>query len=114
MDKLIQCNILGTSWVVEFKRVAEDPLLETLAGYTDKTSRRIVIGIADDSSNLDDIEVFSRKLLRHEVIHAFLFESGIAENYTPQQGHDEAMIDWFAIQFPKIYKVFKKLKCDIF
>ena len=50
-----------------------------------------------------------KKQLRHEIIHAFLAESGLQTNFEHcrQFGHDETMVDWIAIQFPKIYKVYK-------
>lgn len=59
-------------------------------------------------------EAYRRQILRHEIVHAFLNESGLSANASvPQNGwakHEE-MIDWFAIQSPKIYKVFKKVGC---
>ncbi len=42
---------------------------------------------------------------RHEIIHAFLFESGLAEN--SEWAQNEEMVDFFAIQFPKLMEVFK-------
>ena len=49
--------------------------------------------------------------LRREIIHAFLAESGSQANFEHAQsfGHEETMIDWIAIQFPKIAKVYEKL-----
>lgn len=44
--------------------------------------------------------------MRHEVIHAFLCESGMR-----QWAEDEQLVDWMAAQFPKIQKVFQKLHC---
>ena len=51
------------------------------------------------------------KELRHEIIHAFLSESGLQSNFEHSQqfGHEETIVDWFAIQFPKIFKVFQEL-----
>ena len=45
------------------------------------------------------------KVKRHEIIHAFLFESGLAENSAWAQ--NEEMVDFFAIQFPKLLKAFE-------
>ncbi|WP_394967432.1 hypothetical protein [Candidatus Allofournierella merdipullorum] len=47
-----------------------------------------------------------RKIIRHEIIHAFLFESGLAENSDWAQ--IEEMVDFFAIQFPKLQKAFEE------
>lgn len=50
--------------------------------------------------------------MRHEIIHAFLFESGLSENFThPEYGHDETYVDWIASQFPKMCEVFKEVGC---
>lgn len=50
--------------------------------------------------------------LRHEIIHAFLFESGLGFNLEHREsGHEETLIDWLAIQFPKILEVFKEADC---
>ena len=52
-------------------------------------------------------------ILRHELIHAFLSESGLSYsslNYSSGWAKNEEMVDFFAIQFPKIAKVFKELK----
>ena len=55
-----------------------------------------------------------KKNLRHEIIHAFLFESGLSSNTNCCIGawaEYEEMVDWIAIQFPKILKVFKEVGC---
>ena len=51
------------------------------------------------------------KQLRHEIIHAFLSESGLQSNFEhcTKFGHEETMIDWIAVQFPKIYEVYKEV-----
>lgn len=57
---------------------------------------------------------FTNQTIRHEVIHAFLYESGldVCSNKDEAWARNEEMIDWVALQFPKINKVFKKLGCD--
>lgn len=52
-----------------------------------------------------------KKQLRHEITHAFMAESGLQSNWKhiKEFGHDETTVDWFAIQYPKIYKVFAEL-----
>ncbi|MFD1464645.1 hypothetical protein ACFQ4L_00875 [Lapidilactobacillus mulanensis] len=42
---------------------------------------------------------------RHELIHAFLCESGLAENSDWAQ--NEEVVDWIARQFPKLFETFK-------
>ena len=55
----------------------------------------------------------NKKKLRHEIVHAFLFESGLSSNTHGIYGawaENEEMVDWIAIQSPKIFKVFQELE----
>lgn len=103
-------DILGTKYSIYELDKKDDKILENADGYCDKTTKKIVITVKSDDNQLEDFEVYRKGVLRHEILHAFLFESGLHENMThPQYGHDEEMVDWFAKQYPKIDKVFKEL-----
>lgn len=41
----------------------------------------------------------------------FLNESGLKDNFehVNRMGHEETMVDWIAVQFPKIAAVYKEL-----
>lgn len=105
-------NILGTEWSINEMTEEQDSYLARCDGYADKTSKKIVIKAKDDSNELEDFGVYQKKVMRHEIIHAFLYESGLQENYKKEEwGHDETMVDWFAIQFPKILEVYKCVGC---
>lgn len=111
MDKVnTKINILGTEYKVEYRKKEQDKYLNDCDGYCDCTSKLIVVAL-DIDTNLDDLDIYTRKVLRHEIVHAFLGESGIQNNYRAESkyGHDENIVDWFAIQYPKINKVFKQL-----
>ena len=73
-------------------------------GFCDETAKEIVV--ENYKRNLPGskgkLELQEQKNLRHEILHAFLFESGLAENSDWAQ--NEEMVDWFAIQGPKIVK----------
>ena len=111
-------EILGTAWSLAFRAQSEDPLLRERAGYTDQTTHEIVIlaHLDDDQDDaVGDFDIYQQEVLRHEIIHAFLFESGLGDYALPPTedgGHPEQMIDWFAIQYPKIQAVFKQLHCE--
>lgn len=108
----MKIDILGTKYTISEATVETDSYLKNCSGYCDKSSRKIVIRKNDVENELDDFEVHRRKVLRHEIIHAFLFESGLHENFTHERfGHDETMIDWVAVQFPKLLKAFKEADC---
>lgn len=105
-----EISILGVTYTIVYHRVADDSFLEKCDGYCDFTLKKIVIK-ADNDNEVGDFPWLQRKSLRHEIIHAFLAESGLQSNFQhPNEfGHDETMVDWFAIQFPRILEVFEKL-----
>ena len=106
-------DILGTPYSVYVDIMPEDDdYLNGCDGYCDKTTKRIVVIGETKASELGDFSVFRKTTLRHEIVHAFLYESGIDANTTwdiPGEQHPEHMVAWIAIQFPKILKVFKEV-----
>ena len=56
--------------------------------------------------NLGDMEAYIRKVKRHEIVHAFLEESGLAEcsGTSDAWAMNETMVDWIARMGEKIYK----------
>ena len=109
----MKVNILGTEYTIEERTDEEDATLKGLDGYCDKTIKLIVITKPTPDCNLGDWEWYRKKIMRHEIIHAFLFESGLHENYEHpnRYGHEETTIDWIAVQFPKMLEVFKEVGC---
>lgn len=108
----MKVNILGTEYTIIECSEIEDESLKKMDGYCDKTTKRIVITTPTPESDLGDWQVYRNKIMRHEIIHAFLFESGLHENFEHKQfGHDETMVDWIAVQFPKMQKVFEEAGC---
>lgn len=108
-------DILGSEWRICVTTEKEEPRLASCDGFTDKTSRFIAVDDVPAESTLDQPIEFIRKVIRHEIIHAFMFESGLAENWKHDDfGQEELTIDWFAIQFHKIQEainqVYEKLR----
>ena len=99
-------NILGTEYKIKFKEMKD----EGRDGYCDFTLKEIAIR-SDNVNDVGNFEWLQKKSLRHEIIHSFMCESGLQSNWqhVEQFGHDETTVDWFAIQSPKIFKVFKEL-----
>lgn len=109
----MKVDILGTEYEVKFVNRKDTDLPESIGGACDYTSKTIEIieDVEGDFPN-DDQEYTLKLTLRHEIIHAFLNESGLqASSGVLNYGWamNEEMIDWFAIQSPKIFKVFKEL-----
>lgn len=115
-------NILGTKYKLKRVNYGEDAFMDKMkfGGYCDCASKEIVtlnLKTIPDWAN-DSEEITARKereTLRHEIIHAFFNESGLQWNSLPVEqawAKNEEMVDWIAIQFPKILKVFKELGCE--
>lgn len=109
-------NILGSEWNVKFGNKKEYPNLTNIDGYTDLSIREIVVDDMEASQRQigakADLESYQKQVVRHEIIHAFLLESGLDSNSNSADSWavNEEMVDWFAIQSPKIFKVFNELK----
>ena len=112
-------NILGTEYRIEIHKVSEDSYLEKneLAGYCGEEEKLIVVADMSEEkyfAGMDEKaqETYRKKTLRHEIMHAFLNESGLSDSsnrFDSAWAKNEEMVDWFAIQSPKIFKVFVKL-----
>lgn len=120
MKKVVK--ILGTKYTLKAVKAGEDEYLERMkfGGYCDGTAKEIVVlklkSLPDFANDPDEIiERREKETLRHEIIHAFFNESGLGWNSLPVEqawAKNEEMVDWFAMQFPKILKVFKELGCE--
>jgi len=114
-------NILGTKYTIRKVTPGQDEFMDRMqyGGYCDGISKEIVlldIKALPDWSNEPKAVVArkERETLRREIIHAFLNESGLGWNSFPVErawAKNEEMVDWIAIQFPKIRKVFEELGC---
>lgn len=109
----MKINVLGMEYEVLERTAEQDKFLSTCDGYCDKTTKTIVVKSRDADCELGNFERYLRKVMRHEITHAFLFESGLAENFerADKWGHDETMIDWFSIQYPKLTAAFQEAGC---
>ena len=96
-------NVLGTIYTIERRAEKDDKKLEGLGGYTNVYKQLIVI--RNDWNEKPD-EKLLKEVLRHEIIHAFTYESGLWDNSNKVDvwATNEEMIDWIAIQGLKIYK----------
>lgn len=106
----MKINVLGTDYTITEASEDEDKLLKSCDGYCDKTTKRIVVLKKPADNELGDYRWYQKKVVRHEIVHAFLMESGVDVCYEPHEdhGHDEFMVDWIAIQFPKLLAAFKE------
>lgn len=102
----MKIKILGTEYeIIRNASVEEYPKLKNCDGYTDQSIKQIVIPefVKDDMSE-EDLEYYTRKVIRHEIVHAFMYESGLDSN--SEYAKNEELIDWIAIQFEKMLAIF--------
>ena len=105
-------SILGTEYTIEFHTVEEEPRLKRRDGCMDYSVKKIVIGKFDsDEGSIENLDAYARRLIRHEIIHAYFYESGTWEMSGSAESWacDETITDWFAIQAPKIFKTFQEV-----
>ena len=100
--------ILGTKYTIKEQSESENEKLKGCDGYCDWTTKEIVVE-REMVGNLGDMEAYVRKVLRHEIIHAFLLESGLHEcsGETDAWACNETMVDWLARVGPKIFATWR-------
>jgi hypothetical protein len=105
----MKIDVLGTKWSVTICSEKDDERLHDCDGYSDWTTKKIAVE-KEVVGTLEDMDVYVKKVLRHEIVHAFLLESGLHEcsGETDAWASNEAMVDWFARQGPKIYAAWKE------
>lgn len=110
MKNLLTVKILGTKYSISLQSDKENPKLKECVGCCEQYSKEIIIQSMEDVEN-DTLLVnnpieFQKKVARHEIIHAFLGESGLRSS--SEWAEIEEMVDWFAVQWHKISKVIKE------
>ena len=106
----MKVSILGIDYELKESDVTEDIRLDGHDGYCDVTSKEVVVDRIPykSANNVSEMEVRKRIVMRHELIHCLMFESGLdSQSFAA----DEALIDWIAIQFPKMARIFLECGC---
>lgn len=103
-------NVLGTVYSVTVSNDSKEPRLNDCDGFCDETTKEIYAddyqSYSDDLSAKRNLKLQTKKVIRHEIVHAFLFESGLAENSL--WAKNEELVDWIAMQGPKIIKAWQE------
>ena len=107
----MKVNILGTEYTIIEQTEKENPKMVGNNGICEQYSKKIIIvplsEYANEPNAFEKVEDFHKKVIRHEVIHAFFGESGLMAQ--SDYAENEELVDWIAIQFPKMLKVFEEL-----
>lgn len=106
-------EILGTEYQIFYVDESSDPKIEDADGYCELHSHEIFIEKTlfentpdKDKFVMKDLYKQGLKVLRHEIIHAFIKESGLWE--CCDWAENEELTDWIARQFPKMSKCFEQ------
>lgn len=112
-------SILGTPYTIAIKKYDEDESFErrSIGGYCDGMTKEIVVCDMTTYKGWEyeppeTAAAAQRLTIRHEIVHAFFNESGLADNsfvYDGQWARNEEMVDWIALQGPKIYKAWQEV-----
>jgi hypothetical protein len=101
-------DILGSKYTITQSNEVDDPCLKNCSGYCDHSVKKIVIDtFHSDLMSMEDLDEYRKKVIRHELVHAFLFESGLGED---SWGNNEEIVDWIAYQLPKMMEAVKDAK----
>lgn len=111
-------NVLGTEYNVIEKKYNEDGAFsdKNIDGYCDGMRKIIVICDMTTYKGWEKEDKLTAKIaekmtLRHEIVHAFLQESGLDSNSLTCDGawaRNEELVDWIALQGIKIYKAWQE------
>lgn len=111
----MKVDILGTEYTIKRRKEADDPKLKDCDGYCDSSIKRIVVETFErDALSKEDLWQYEKEVLRHEIVHAFLDESGLRScTHSCDQGwaRNEEMVDWIALQAPKMLRAFQQADC---
>lgn len=105
----MKVDILGTEYTIIEQSDKENPKLDDANGICEIWGKKIVL----DSEMLNPHKMlveqpglFKKKVLRHEIVHAFFAESGLNDFC-----HNELLVDYLAVQLPKMFKAMQEVKC---
>ena len=106
LEQVKTVEVLGVPYAIIDGDRSKDPCLDKVDGYCDHTIKTCVIDtLIKTSDSVADLETYRKQVIRHELVHAFLFESGLgAESW----GCNEEIVDWIAFQFPKMLRAFEE------
>lgn len=118
----MKLDVLGTTYTVELLPFYADAELaaENIAGYCNRFAKKIVISDYRSASEYTDADFenfqpIELSIARHEIIHAFIYESGLSScaHVPPGWAENEEMVDWFALQWEKINAAIAKVYKEI-
>lgn len=108
-------HILGTGYKILIIEEGDYRYSNEADGWCDPQGKEILLyNYKQGAESVKDLVAYQNKVLRHEIIHAFLYESGLWQSSYGSNcwAKNEEMVDWIAIQEPKLNRAFKEAGCD--
>lgn len=109
----IKVKVLGTEYNVFLATEDNQPRLRGLDGFCDDSAKEIYVDdmskAAQSPDSKKDLAAYRNKVVRHELTHAMLSESGLQNE--SDWARNEEIVDWIAIQGPKLLKLWEDAKC---
>lgn len=99
----MKVNICGQEYTIFYETEDEPPKFNACecTGYMEPYAKEIhILHNEKTKRTVKDIYEFEHKVLRHELIHALLFECGATEYWD-----NESIVDMLAILYPKLEKI---------
>ena len=108
-------HILGTEYKILIIEEGDCRYDREADGWVDTSAKEILIfNYKFSIESLKNLVAYQKKVIRHEIVHAFLYESGLWQNSCSSKcwAQNEEMVDWIAIQMPKIQSAYKEAECE--
>lgn len=104
----MKVNVLGTEYNVIEANEETDKSLVGKDGYCDTSTKECVVDemTRTEPNQKKNLPEYKKQVIRHELIHAFLYESGL--DVCSEWAKNEELVDWVSIQFPKMLKAFNE------
>lgn len=98
-------NILGTEYQIkEDSGIIKSNADGLCKEYEKEISVRPVENMLMEEDDIQTKKLRHNEVMRHEIIHAFFSEAGLDDF-----SNNELLVNWIAIQFPKILKSFEEV-----
>ena len=103
----MKANVLGQDYDILIDETLKDRGRDgECLMYEKKIHIKPVHDMLEPEASMSSKVTSWNETLRHELIHAFFFESGLVE-----YGGDETLVDFIAQQFPKLQQIFNEAGC---